>query len=98
VSAIGVRPWHDDRELVATDPKGTVGASQVHRDLRGGVAKDPVARGVTADVIDLLEVVEVDDGQRERHGVARGHRPLSLDLLLEPSMVAKPGQRVTERL
>jgi hypothetical protein len=36
--------------------------------------------------------------RRERHRVARGHRPLSLDLLLEPAVVAEARQGVTERL
>ena len=93
---IGAR--HDDRELVAADPEGPVRATQVAGHGRRGVTQQDVADRVAAGVVDPLEVVEVDDGERQRLVVADRAGPLALHLLLEGAVVAQPGQRVAERL
>ena len=93
---IGAR--HDDRELVAADPEGPVRATQVAGHGRRGVAQQDVADRVAASVVDPLEVVEIDDGQRQRLVVADRAGPLALHLLLEGAVVAQPGQRVAQRL
>ena len=64
--AVGVGAGHDDGELVATDAERPVGSAQVGRDGRGGLAQEPVADRVTARVVDPLEVVEVEDRERQR--------------------------------
>ena len=56
-----------------------------------------VADRVAARVVDLLEVVEVDDGQRQRLVVAGRVGPLALHLLLERAVVAEAGQGVAQR-
>ncbi len=96
--ALGVGPRHDDRELVATDPEGPVGAAEIGGDGRRRAAQESVADRVAARVVDPLEVVEVDDGEGKRLAVADRHRPLPLHLLLECPVIAEPGQGVSEGL
>ena len=99
VGAVGVGAGHDDRELVATDPERAVASGAgTSAMVVAGRAEEPVADRVAARVVDLLEVVEVDDRERQRLVVAGRRRPLALDLLLERAVVAEPGQRVAERL
>ena len=95
---VRVGAGHDDRELVATDPERAVAAPQVRGDGRPGRADDGVADRVAARVVDLLEVVEVHDRERQRLVVAGRRRPLALHLLLERAVVAQSRQRVAERL
>ena len=95
-SAVGA--GHDDRELVATDPEGPVGSAQVGGDGRRRLAQQPIADRVAARVVDPLEVVEIDDGQRQRLSVPRRRRPLALHLFLERAMVAEARQRVAQGL
>jgi hypothetical protein len=53
-----------------------------------------VAGGVAACVVHLLEVVEIDQEQREAAAVAIGGRKLALELLAEPAAVGDTGQIV----
>ena len=57
-----------------------------------------VADRVAARVVDLLEVVEVEDRQRQRLVVAGRGRPRALHLLLECPVVAEPRQGVAQGL
>src|SRR4029453_1944145 len=72
---VGIGPGHDDRELVATDAERPVAAPEGGRDRRPSRPDDAVAARVPARVVDLLEVVEVDDRQREWLVVAGRGRP-----------------------
>ncbi len=56
----------DERELVATQPRHGVGIAHALRQPLGGLPQHHVARGVAEAVVDRLEVVEVDEEQRER--------------------------------
>ena len=97
MGALGGGPRHDDRELVAADPERPIAPAQVGRDRRAGVAQDLVPDRVAASVIDQLEVVEIDDRERELLSIPDGARPLALDLLLERPMIAQARQRVAQR-
>ena len=99
MGALGVGAGHDDRELVATDPEGPV-ASGAGRSPSSSpaCAEELVADRVAARVVDLLEVVEVEDRERQRLVVPGRDRPLALHLLLERPVVAEPRQRVAQGL
>ena len=68
----GLGLGHDDGELVAADAREQVraahGAGQVRRD----VDQDLIAGLVAEGVVDGLELVDVDEGQRERSAVPLG--------------------------
>jgi hypothetical protein len=89
---------HDDRELIAADPEGPVGATQVAGHRHGRLAEKVVTDRVAARVVDALEVVEVEQGQGQWLAGADGARPLALHLLLECPVIAETGQRVTKGL
>jgi hypothetical protein len=53
---------------------------------------------VPVGLVDLAEIVEVQDGQRQAAVVAGRPEPLALELLLERAMVAESRERVPQRL
>ena len=82
----------DDRELVAAEAKclGVIRPTQEAADQHQQV----VADGMTVAVVDLLEVVDVDQAERERPAVALTFGdPLSQGSLVG-AVVAQPGQIV----
>ena len=91
---IGMR--QEDRELVAPDAERAIGLAERTVDELAEAAQHAVAAGVPTTVVDGLELVEVDDQQRERVLVAQCRRHLAIELLLEGPMVAEPGQRIEE--
>ena len=60
--------------------------------------KDPVATGMTAPVIDGLELVEVDEQQRQRHSVPLRGLDLPIELFVERAVIAEAGERVAQRI
>src|SRR5262249_61279261 len=56
----------DDRKLVAAVPRDDAEAPRVLHQELGDVPQRLVAGAVTEPVVDLFEVIEVHDGQRER--------------------------------
>ena len=80
----------EDRELVAAEPERLATLTQAGRDLR----EDSVARRVTEAVVDLLEVVDVDEAERDRVAALLGVEQLALQPLVEMAVVAEPRQRV----
>ena len=63
---LGARDVLDqDQELVTAEAGRHVGAAQAVVDARGDVAEDPVAEPVAQSVVDRLEVVEVEEEDRE---------------------------------
>ena len=77
-------------ELIAAQPERLTRVAQPGRDLREHL----VARRVAVAVVDLLEVVEVEQHDRQRQARLLGAFELRLQLLLEVPMVAEPGERV----
>ena len=88
----------EDRELVTADAEGAVGAAQGVVQQGAEAAQDAIAVGVAARVVDRLELVDVDEEERQRDVVAQGGRDLPIELLVEGAMVAQPGERVAQRI
>ena len=65
---------------------------------RGEVDEHAVAGGVAEAVVDRLEVVDVDEHQRQRAAVAQRALGLLGEALVERAAVGEPGQRVGQRL
>ena len=89
---IGVR--QHQRELVTSDSVGPVGGPRVTEDL-GDCLQDRVAVRVSVAVVDELEVVDVQECQRERVSVAHRGRDRRGKLLLESPLVGEVRQPVT---
>ena len=73
---LDVRLGQQEHELLAAVAADGVRASEVVLDRLGDAAQDDVAGGVAVRVVDRLEVVDVDEGDRQRPLVAV--RPLDL--------------------
>lgn len=72
--------------------------SRVAHEQAGEAHKHTVARLVTQRIVDALEVVEVEAGQRDGAVVAAGVGNLDRGALLETATVQQPGQRIGARL
>ena len=96
VGGVGVR--QDDRELVAADAEGTVAVAQRVADAVGHAHEQAVAGRMALAVVDDLEVVEVDEQQRDGHLVATVELELAVELLLERAVVAEAGEAVVQRV
>ena len=83
-------------ELVAADPIATVGAPEVRADDLADRAKHLVARGVSAPIVRLLEVVDVDHQQGQRRVLLLGLEDLVVELLLERPVVTEARQPVPQ--
>ena len=97
VELLGVgerRLREDHRELVAADAAGDVGVADDLADALGDLGQHRVAGEVADPVVDRLEVVEVEDDQREAPVVALGARGLAREGLVEVAAVVQPGERV----
>ncbi len=89
-----LRLREDDRELVAAHPAGDVRrANDVAHALRR-LGEDAVAREVADAVVDRLEVVEVEDHERQVPLVAVRARNLAREGLVEVAPVVEAGERV----
>ena len=84
----------DDEELVAGPAVDLVAGAAVLAEQVGDPAQHGVAVGVRGAVVDLLEPVDVDDGERQRlHAQAHRAQPA-----LGAAPVAEPGERVLQRV
>ena len=87
-----------DRELVAADAERAVAPPEHGRGHPAHGLEQPVAVGVAVRVVDDLEVVDVDQQQRQRQVHPLGHLELAGQLVLERAVVAEPGQPVDQRV
>ena len=85
------------RELVAADAGEQVLAAQQGVQARAERRQHAVAGGVAGEVVDRLEVVDVDQRERQRALVPGGAGDLGVEALLEGAVVGEAGQRVGER-
>ncbi len=83
----------EQRELVAAEPEGLAALAESRADLR----EDAVARRMPVAVVDLLEVVDVDEAERQRPRLLLRTQQLALEALVELTVIAEPGQRIRER-
>ena len=90
------RPQREHDELVAADAGDGVRLSDDRLEAPCDRAEHLVARLVSADVVDALEPVEVDDEERERLLGAPRARERLLDPVVEQRTVRQPGQRVAQ--
>ena len=86
----GRRLRQDDRELVAPDAAADVDGSDLVAHALGDLCQHGVAGEVADRVVDPLEVVEVDDQQREPAAVALGPQRLAAERVVEVALVEDP--------
>jgi len=95
---LGRTAGEQQRELIAADAKSAVQARADRLAYRPAqLLQDEIAGAVPGAIVDLLEVVEVDVDQAQRHRCAPGARPIVLDRFLERAAVPQPGQHVGPR-
>ena len=82
-----------DQELVAAEPREHPRALDPAQ-AAGDPAQQAVAGAVAEGVVDELEVVEVDEQQRDRAARARAAVHAAAQLGLQLGAVGQPGQRV----
>ena len=92
--APGAGVGEDDGELVAAHAVGEVGAAARGPDRGGQRLQALVAGLVAVRVVDGLEVVDVDEHERQRHAGAGHDLQLARDVLVEGAVVAQAGERV----
>ena len=91
------RLGHDHRELVAADAAADVDRADLVPEPLRDLGEDGVAREVPDPVVDRLEVVEVEDEERQPAVVALRPEGLAAERLVEVALVEEPGERVRLR-
>ena len=84
----------DEGELVSAEASDDVGLAQASAEHAGEADDQLVAGGMAERVVDVLEAVEVDHGERSAAGVAAGASELRLELALEAAAVQQTRQRI----
>jgi hypothetical protein len=85
--------WEEERELVPTDAEGLAVLAQAG----GHLGEHAVALRMPEAVVELLEIVDVEDADGQRHALLLGLRQVVLEPLVEVPVVAEPGEGVGER-
>ena len=80
-------------ELVAAEPKGLASLPQLPRNLR----KYPVSGRMPETVVDVLEVIDVDEAERQRGRAFLRRLQLALQSLVEVPVVSQPGEWIRQR-
>ena len=96
--ADGVRAGEQEQELFSTPPAGEVGVADGGPEHGGELPQDVVSGRVTMDVVDLFEVVEVGEDERERGAEPLGAGDLGGERFLAVASVRDAGQPIDERL
>ena len=86
----------DDDELVAADTADTVGRTDDRLEKADGLSKDLVAGRVAESVVVLLEVVDVEEEQRDGVAVAAGAVENHRQEAIEVATVVGAGEIVAE--
>ena len=92
------RAGEDYPELLAADARRQIGFAHAVADHTRGPAQDVVARLMAEAIVDLLEVVEVEEDERERRLEAQRARDLLLQYLYEAAAIGEIGELVGHRL
>ncbi len=93
---VGAGVREEDRELVTADPECPVGPPDLLAQKPSHLCQQLVAHGMTLRIVDLLELVEVQEHERQLVAVAPRLVELGFELLLERAVVSKTGQPVHE--
>jgi hypothetical protein len=88
----------DHRELVAAIATDDIVGATALRDLGRDQAQNAVTDEVTELVVEMLEIVDVDQKQRERAVVLVGLLDQSTDRSVEHATIGDPGQRIGQCL
>src|SRR5699024_3218784 len=91
-------PAQQDRKLVAADPEAAVATAHGAAQPLTGPGDRAVARAVPEGVVDHLEIVDVDQDQRQRCAVPGRERGLPAQLDLELASIAETRHHVGRRL
>ena len=94
VRVSGGRLRQQDRELVPADAAGDVGRADDVLDALGGLGQHCVAGEVADPVVDRLEVVEVEDDQRQAPPIAVRAGDLACQRLVEVAPVVESREGV----
>src|SRR5690348_11142818 len=92
--AVLVACLEDQGELLAADAEDAIGCAQRAADRLTGAAQHGVALGMSEVIVDELEAVEIDDGEREAETAAARQRDPSAQLGLEGAAIGQAGERV----
>src|SRR3954454_15045190 len=84
----------DDAELVAAEPRREVAGPHPLAQNLGDRLEDAVAAGVAVAVVDLLQVVEITEQQRQPAVLAARTLELARQGLVPRAPVGQPGERV----
>jgi hypothetical protein len=98
VGAGAVRRGQDPGELLAADAGDVLAATRHRPEAAAQLGEHAIAGRMAVAVVDVLEVVDVEDHEAERHAVAPAARDLVAQALLEAAVVDQPRQRVVRRL
>ncbi len=85
--------WQEDGELVAPETERLAALSQARRDL----AEHLVAHRMAVLVVDRLEVVEVEEAERNRRAGLLRRDELALEPLVEAAVIPEARERIGER-
>ncbi len=94
LAVVGGGLRHDHRELVAADTGGDVDRPHRFAEPVGRLGEHAIAGEVADLVVDRLEVVEVEDDERELPLVAVGSHHLAAQRLLEVALVEEARERI----
>src|SRR5581483_4958396 len=83
-----------DNELVASDPGSEIAGAQPLLNRSGDGLQGSIATLVSVGVVDRLEVVQVEQQERERFAVAVGSGDLPLELAAKVPSVGKASEIV----
>ena len=87
-----------DCELVAADPEDLLVRTRVADENARQCDQRAIAFGMAVGVVRVLEVVEVEENQRERLAELIGLLERAIDVLVEGAPVAEAGERVAASL
>lgn len=96
LARIGARQYQ--QKLFAADTKHRIGAAQVVQQVLRDGLEHVVADQVAAFVVEALEVIKIDQGQRQWQVLALCPGQLALEELIQITTVVQPGQRITQGL
>ena len=89
-----LRVGQDDAELVTADATRQVGGAHVLTDQIAQRPQHPVSHPRAVRVVDLLELVEVEEQQRQRSPGATAAVDLPLQRVLEVAPIVQAGERI----